>query len=194
MPLKRMLPALGRTVSRIMRASVVLPLPDSPMIARISGPLGRRGRSSRRRPRACCGAEQPPPGVTAHDVLELRAAAAHVMRRATGLTAEAGHAMARRHVGASGGTCARADVHRQRAARDGSGSRSADRRGSAARPPAALGSVVAPMPRQAGDQMRGVGMARRRTDVWRSALLDQAAGVHHAEPVARGWHAPPCRG
>ncbi len=36
-PLKRMRPALGRTVARIMRASVVLPLPDSPMIARISG-------------------------------------------------------------------------------------------------------------------------------------------------------------
>ena len=32
-----MLPALGDTMFRIMRANVVLPLPDSPMIAKISG-------------------------------------------------------------------------------------------------------------------------------------------------------------
>jgi len=36
-PLNTMLPALGRTMLRIIRASVVLPLPDSPMTARISG-------------------------------------------------------------------------------------------------------------------------------------------------------------
>ena len=32
-----MVPAVGGTMFRIMRASVVLPLPDSPMIAKISG-------------------------------------------------------------------------------------------------------------------------------------------------------------
>ena len=36
-PRKRMAPLVGASVFRIMRASVVLPLPDSPMIARISG-------------------------------------------------------------------------------------------------------------------------------------------------------------
>ena len=38
-------------------------------------------------------------------------------------------------------------------------------------------------PRQAGDQVRGVGMARRAEDVGGAALLDQPAGIHDAEPV-----------
>ena len=42
-PWKRMVPALGATMPRIMRASVVLPLPDSPTMVKISGrPASRR--------------------------------------------------------------------------------------------------------------------------------------------------------
>jgi hypothetical protein len=36
-PRKRIVPALGGTMLRIMRASVVLPLPDSPITVTISG-------------------------------------------------------------------------------------------------------------------------------------------------------------
>ena len=47
---------------------------------------------------------------------------------------------------------------------------------------ALLGRGVADA-RQAGDQVRGVGMARRAEDVGGAALLDQPAGIHDAEPV-----------
>ena len=42
-PWKRIVPALGVTMPKIMRASVVLPLPDSPTMVKISGrPASRR--------------------------------------------------------------------------------------------------------------------------------------------------------
>ena len=60
-PWKRIAPALGATMPRIMRASVVLPLPNSPTTVKISGRPASSRRLTSRTAMTCRRENRPPP-------------------------------------------------------------------------------------------------------------------------------------
>ena len=147
---------------RIMRASVVLPLPDSPMMAKISGLSAATEKLTPSTARMRLRAEQPAAGVDPARHRPVRSSGA-VMRRLHGEAGDAMRSARRLH----GRHLAPADVHRQRAARmEAAAGRRVGQVGRRAGQ-AGLRRRVADA-RQAGDEMRGVGMARRAQQVARS--------------------------
>ena len=143
-PRKRIAPRVGGTMLRIMRASVVLPLPDSPMIVKISGSsassrkLTSSTASTRRR-------ESSPPrreGLARRRELEQRARSWRAApRRVTAKQATRWPGASVDHAAAPrGGRCPW-----PAGSADGSGSPAADRRGWAARPSSPPCGAASPM-------------------------------------------------
>ena len=179
-----MLPSVGDMLLRIMRASVDLPLPDLPMIVKISGRRAVRVKltsltaSTRRR-------DSSPPvqklRLTPRTSRSCRADAAHCT--VPSVTAW----QATRCPPPSdcmGGTTMPADIHRDRAARmEAAARRRIGKVGRRAFQPLARFGVADPG--QAADQVDGVGMARIAEDIAGAALLDQPPGIHDAQPVGQ---------
>ena len=179
LPRKRMLPALGGTMLRIMRASVVLPLPEFADDREDFRPIAASEKLTPSTARTAPARQQPAAGVVAADIVQFEQRRGHGAspaprsrrRDAQGSIVCIGGTSRRQMSIASG----QRGWKRQPARRVGQVGRRARQ--------ARLRRRVADA-RQAGDQMRGVGMARRAQQLGGRTFLHQPPGVHHAEPVA----------
>ena len=190
-PDNRISPALGVSSPSIMRASVVLPEPDSPTMVNTSGcPFLDREAGVRHLPRRSAGrgrhpwrtAWKPgrPPGSRSlpPPPSSRRAPARAAPPRHCASTPSDGRRRPSRGAAPRSGTC------RWRAgSAGGSGSRPAGRTDSAGAPPSAGFRVAVADAWQAGHQVRRVGVPGLGEQGARGALLDDAPGIHDADAV-----------
>ena len=179
-------PCVGATRLRIMRASVVLPLPDSPTMVKISGRAGSSEKLTSSTALKAPRAEQAAHGIGLGDVFDGEERLAH--RSASAGSARCSHGLgprgsrrSRRRDGrarASSAPGPRAGRSPWRAgSADGSGSPAAASARFGGAPASAFFGLRSPIRGRLCDQVRGVGVERVREDLARSAP-PRPAGRH----------------